>query len=110
MMSLAQAALAKRPLGRGKNLFTLTTLLIVSAVQAGPRSKAMVDLSAYTSQQLRAGQDGNVAVALAISGGGLRAGNFGLGVMLGLEQVSTARGNLLAEVDYISTVSRGGLI
>ena len=86
----------------------LTIILMASAVQAGPLSDAKVDLSAYASQQLRAGQDADVAVALAISGGGLRAGNFGLGVMLGLEAVGTTHGDLLAEVDYISTASGGG--
>ncbi len=71
-----------------------------------------VDLSAYRSVQTRPGQDGSIAVALAISGGGQRASNFGAGVMLALEAIETegAPGeNFLAEIDYFSTVSGGGL-
>lgn len=68
-----------------------------------------VDLSYYKSVQQRPGQDSSLAVAIAISGGGSRASNFGIGVMLGLEQLSTAEGrDMLDEVDYLSTVSGGG--
>lgn len=71
-----------------------------------------VDLSAYRSVQTRRGQDGSIALALAISGGGQRASNFGAGVMLALEAIETdgaSGGNFLAEIDYFSTVSGGGL-
>ncbi|MCB9290090.1 MAG: patatin-like phospholipase family protein [Lewinellaceae bacterium] len=68
-----------------------------------------VDLSYYKSVQLRPGQDSTLAVAMAISGGGSRASNFGIGIMLGLEQVSTGQGqDMLDQVDYFSTVSGGG--
>lgn len=68
-----------------------------------------IDLSYYKSVQLRAGQDSTLALALAISGGGSRAANFGTGVMLGLEAFqSPEASNLLREVDYLSTVSGGG--
>lgn len=68
-----------------------------------------VDLSHYKSVQLRPGQDSSLAVALAISGGGARASNFGIGIMLGLEQLGLDNGeNMLQQVDYISTVSGGG--
>lgn len=68
-----------------------------------------VDLSYYKSVQLRPGQDSSLAVAMAISGGGSRASNFGIGVMLGLEQISASEGrDMLDEVDYFSTVSGGG--
>jgi hypothetical protein len=68
-----------------------------------------IDLSYYKSVQLRPGQDSTLAVALAISGGGSRAANFGIGIMLGLEQLALGEGeNMLQEVDYISTVSGGG--
>lgn len=69
----------------------------------------MVDLSYYKSVQLRAGQDSSLALAVAISGGGSRAANFGLGIMLGLEQFEgNGYRDLLKEVDYLSTVSGGG--
>ncbi len=70
----------------------------------------VINLSAYRSVQERSGQDPDLAVAMAISGGGHRAANFAVGVMLGLESFSTSTvpGNLLSEVDYFSTVSGGG--
>lgn len=71
-----------------------------------------VKLSDYRPVQTRPGQDGSIALALAISGGGQRASNFGVGVMLALEAIATdgpVRRNLLAEIDYFSTVSGGGL-
>lgn len=79
----------------------------------GPRfQECSVDLSAYRSVQSRPGQDGSISLALAISGGGQRASNFGVGVMLALEAIATdgpVRRNVLAEIDYFSTVSGGGL-
>lgn len=69
----------------------------------------VVDLSTYKSVQLRLRQDSSLAIALAISGGGSRAANFGMGIMLGLEAFESGRrSNLLREVDYLSTVSGGG--
>jgi hypothetical protein len=47
----------------------------------------------------------NHAVALAISGGGIRSATFALGVLVAL-----ARRNLLYQFDYLSTVSGGGYI
>ena len=68
-----------------------------------------VDLNVYKSVQERPGQNREAAVALAISGGGSRASNFGVGIMMGLENIQLAtQGNVLSEVDYISTVSGGG--
>ena len=68
-----------------------------------------VDMSYYKSVQLRPGQDSTLAVALAISGGGSRAANFGIGILLGLEQLGFDNGeNILQQVDYISAVSGGG--
>lgn len=68
-----------------------------------------VDLSYYKSVQLRPHQDSTLAVAMAISGGGSRAANFGLGIMLGLEELRlTATQDALDQVDYFSTVSGGG--
>jgi len=43
--------------------------------------------------------------ALCLSGGGVRSGSFGLGVLQGL-----ARAGLLGKLDYLSTVSGGGYI
>ncbi len=89
-------------------LLCAMAMFTVSTASAGPLSEASVDLRAYVPQQERTGQDPTVAIAVAVSGGGLRAGNYGLGVLLGLEEVKTTHGNLLAEVDYFSTISGGG--
>jgi predicted acylesterase/phospholipase RssA len=74
--------------------------------------EASVNIDNYKSVQQRAGvQDPQIAVAVAISGGGHRAGNFGMGVLLGLEGLLRPYqqgGNVLSEVDYFSTVSGGG--
>jgi len=70
-----------------------------------------LDLSAYKSVQERAdGQDPELAVAAAMSGGGHRAANFAMGVLLALESFDTNGGpyDLLREIDYFSTVSGGG--
>ena len=45
------------------------------------------------------------AVALALSGGGIRSATFSLGVLIAL-----ARRNLLYQFDYLSTVSGGGYL
>ena len=79
-----------------------------------PSSEPTVNLAAYENVQKRPGQRSDVAVAVAISGGGMRAANFAAGVLKALEQtpVRGANGrisNLLREVDYFSTVSGGGL-
>ncbi|TAE62035.1 MAG: patatin-like phospholipase family protein, partial [Bacteroidetes bacterium] len=67
------------------------------------------DLSAYRSVQERPGQDPELALTMALSGGGARAYHFAMGVMLGLEEMGLAPGrNVLREVDYFSTVSGGG--
>ena len=69
-----------------------------------------VDLACYRSVQDRPGQDPDLAMAAAISGGGHRAANFAIGVLLGLEalEVDGRRVDLLKEIDYFSTVSGGG--
>jgi len=68
-----------------------------------------VDLSKYKSVQQRPGQDKTLGVGMAISGGGSRAANFGVGIMLGLEQITHENGqNALQQIDYLSTVSGGG--
>ena len=68
-----------------------------------------VQLDKYKSVQQRPNQNPDLAVALAISGGGSRASNLGIGVMLGLEQIlQQNNNNVLQEVDYLSTVSGGG--
>jgi hypothetical protein len=45
------------------------------------------------------------AVALALSGGGIRSATFALGVL-----VSLAERNILPQIDYLSTVSGGGYL
>jgi hypothetical protein len=72
-----------------------------------------VNLETYRPAQDRVGgQDPSLALAVAISGGGHRAGNFAVGVLVGLEEMSRdgqAAHNALREVDYLSTASGGGL-
>jgi hypothetical protein len=70
----------------------------------------LVDLARYRSVQEREGQDPRRAVAVAISGGGHRAANFALGIMLELESFcgNQRELNILNEIDYFSTVSGGG--
>ncbi len=68
-----------------------------------------ISLDEYKSVQERLGQSPDIAVGLAISGGGSRAANFAMGILLGLEQITLPSGrNALAEIDYLSTVSGGG--
>lgn len=79
-----------------------------------PGGEPAVDLGVYESVQQRPGQRSDVALAVAISGGGMRAANFAAGVLKALED-TPVRGpggrmsNLLREVDYFSTVSGGGM-
>ncbi len=84
----------------------------VYPVCEGPFEECSVDVGFYKAVQGRNGpQDGNLALAVAISGGGHRAGNFGAGVLLGLEGIVVEDGrvvNVLSEIDYFSTVSGGG--
>ena len=71
-----------------------------------------VNLSAYKSVQQRiGGQDPTLSLAVAISGGGYRAANFGAGALLELEQttgLNLTQNNALLQIDYFSTVSGGG--
>lgn len=77
-----------------------------------PYVECSVDLTGYKSPQQRIGpQDANLALTIAISGGGFRASNFSAGVLAGLEQINPPdgrSGNCLCQVDYFSTVSGGG--
>ena len=77
-----------------------------------PYEECSVNLNAYKSAQQRInGQDPALTLAVAISGGGHRAANFGAGVLLELEQITidnSPQSNVLSEIDYFSTVSGGG--
>jgi len=67
------------------------------------------DVSHYKSPQLRVGQDADMGIAIAISGGGARAANFGMGILMALEELGVGqRSNILNEIDYFSSVSGGG--
>ncbi len=70
-----------------------------------------VSLNDYKSVQERDKkiQNPNIALGIAISGGGSRAQFFSMGVLLGLEEIEEANShhNFLNEVDYFSTVSGG---
>jgi predicted acylesterase/phospholipase RssA len=70
----------------------------------------LVDLSQYKSVNTRGKKQNNLVIALAASGGGYRAANFTLGVLLGLEKYHNQQfsNNFLQEIDYFSTVSGGG--
>jgi len=68
-------------------------------------------LSDYKSPENRSNhQRKDISVVVTISGGGHRAGNFGVGVLKALEKISCKDKtiNLLKEIDYFSTVSGGG--
>lgn len=67
------------------------------------------DLARYKDVQKRPGQKPELALAVAISGGGLRAANFAAGALAELAEMEVSGSNVLAEVDYLSTVSGGGL-
>jgi hypothetical protein len=86
-----------------------------STIQAPHQSRAdspLFRLENYASVQTRLGQNPNVTVVVAISGGGYRAANLGIGALAALEDVEIEydgqKSNLLNEVDYITTVSGGG--
>lgn len=71
---------------------------------------AKVKLSEYKNVQLRPGQDKEKAVAMAFSGGGTRAAFFGLGALQELENLKlNDNSNALQQIDYMSSVSGGGL-
>lgn len=79
-----------------------------------PETEPKMDMRRYECVQRRPGQRNDVAVAVAISGGGMRAANFAAGVLVALERVPVRgcdgrESNLLREVDYFSTASGGGL-
>jgi hypothetical protein len=75
---------------------------------APSRPPFQVDLGQYASVQNRPDQDSNLALAVAISGGGHRAGHFAVAVLTALERIAHGRRNVLREVDYFSTASGGG--
>jgi len=70
-----------------------------------------VNLNEYKSVQDRDNrfQNPNIALGVAISGGGSRAQFFSMGVLLGLEEIQEddTNRNFLNEIDYFSTVSGG---
>jgi hypothetical protein len=70
----------------------------------------VVDLGYYKSVQTRPHQRSDIAIAVAASGGGYRAANLTLGVLMGFEKMHSSglKGNLLQEVDYYSSVSGSG--
>jgi hypothetical protein len=71
---------------------------------------APINLEEYHPIQARPGQNSTLAVAVAISGGGHRAANYAAGVLAALEQIQRPAGSsLLDEVDFLSTVSGGGI-
>ncbi len=115
------------------NFFEL--LLILSVVLTGCKTAIAVNaeikdqpiepitLESYADVQQRKSdnyQNPNLALGLSISGGGSRAEYYGLGVLMGLDEIvlpqdslrnvsnSSTKRNFLNDVDYFSTVSGGG--
>lgn len=78
------------------------------ASMAPSKPPAQVNLGEYASVQDRLDQDSDLAVAVAISGGGHRAGHFAVGVLIALQMIPYAGRDVLREVDYFSTASGGG--
>ena len=74
------------------------------------KQEPQVNLGYYRSVQDRTGQNPEVALAIAVSGGGYRAANFAAGALCEMEQLNYmgAKHDFLREVDYFSTVSGGG--
>jgi len=70
-----------------------------------------VSLHDYKSVQLRDQkyQDPKLAIGVSVSGGGSRAQYFGLGVLMGIEEIKDSQNRtMLSGVDYFSTASGGG--
>lgn len=102
----------------GIQLFTTIVLLAACATRTETNyslrpdySEPSPDLGLVQSAEHRPHQNKGLHFAVAISGGGHRAANFGAGVLLALEGITSdafEAGNALAEVDILSTVSGGG--
>ena len=71
-----------------------------------PISKVETDF--YKSPETRFGQDSTRAIGISISGGGSRAQYFGLGILIGLDEIKKDSISFLDQLDYFSTVSGGG--
>jgi hypothetical protein len=71
----------------------------------------IININHYKSVHTRPENQAGLAAVVAISGGGERAANLGLGVLVGLESIrfSNSGTNALQEIDYFSTVSGGGM-
>jgi hypothetical protein len=67
-----------------------------------------IETKFYKSPQKREGQASDLALGVAISGGGSRAQYFGTGVLIALDEIKKGQSSFLNEVDYFSTVSGGG--
>lgn len=87
-----------------------TTLMVNSDIQDISFNKVSLENYADVQQRDQSKQDSKLALGLTISGGGSRAEHFGLGVLMGLEEIRSneGSGNFLNDVDYYSTVSGGG--
>lgn len=81
-----------------------------SMISNAPPQVSLAKYQSVETSPTRPYQRPDMAVAVAVSGGGYRASNLLIGVLLGLEQYQNPnlKGNLLEEVDYFSTVSGGG--
>jgi hypothetical protein len=100
----------------GMVLFIFLTLYSCSSVDntikiySDNRYKPLLKVQAgnYESPQKRNNQDKTDAIGISISGGGSRAQYFGIGVLIGLDEVKKNSKTFLNEIDYFSTVSGGG--
>lgn len=102
---------------RASTLAASVPALLLAACSVAPLKDSpsfpMFELDRYADVQSRPGQDPGVTVVVAISGGGFRAANLGVGALLAMEDVvitmpDGSTSNLLREVDYFTTVSGGG--
>jgi hypothetical protein len=91
-----------------KNALTVYSDIKPSAIEK-------VSLDSYADVQDRDGQDPNLSLGIAISGGGSRAQYYSLGILMALEELYPCQSapcdstrNFLRDIDYYSTVSGGG--
>ena len=92
----------------------LEALLRKDAGIAADARTSVLEFDHYASPQLREGQHPELTVTVSSSGGGLRTGNFLLGIFsymdrIRIEALSGGRVSALDEVDYLSTVSGGSM-
>ncbi|WP_156391944.1 patatin-like phospholipase family protein [Pelomonas sp. Root405] len=94
-----------------KTELLLTLALALSGCATQPRTPPNQVIQAEISPDMGRPQDlvQEFTVAIAFSGGGLRASAFAAGVLEGLAETKTNRGDLLDSLAFLSSVSGGSL-